>query len=355
MIRTPPRLALAIVLAAAPLAGAAAQTADGIVVGIAAPLTGPSDILGRQIAVGAERASSAAGVGAARADTGCTTEGGREAVAALTEARATLAVGFLCAVALEAALPGLTAAGIPVIDVGVRATRIQRHREKDGALLWRLAPAADAEVVALSAFVREHWPDSPFAMVEDGSPQSRDLADKLRQALDESGLRASVTDTYRPAEEKQFPLVRRLRQSGVMRVLFLGARSDTAIILRDAAEIGLSIEAVGGESLVDAADGATLPAGVTAVASGFDVDWTPSETAPEDEGYARVARVGAEIAIEAARRASAEGRTLADVLNVETFVTSAGLVRFRGDGSADIVPFRPYRWDGTRFLAQTQG
>ncbi len=273
----------------------------------------------------------------------------------MVAARVTFAVGFLCAASLEAALPALTAAGIPVIDSGVRAARIDRLREKDGALVWRLAPAASAEPAALAGFVREHWSSVPFAIVEDGTPYSRDLADKLRQRLEESGLRAALTETYRPAEEKQFPLARRLQQSGVSRVLFLGTRSDTAVILRDAAEIGLTIEAAGGESLRDAGDGAALPAGAIAIASGFDVDWAPSETPPDDEGYARLARTGAEIAIEAARRAAQDGRSLADVLDAETFVTSAGLVRFQGNGAADLVPFRAYRWDGTRFVAEPEG
>ncbi len=350
-----PRFALTIVLAIAPVAGAFAQSPGELVLGVAAPLAGANEILGRQIVAGAERAAGDAGARVIEVDSGCNADGGREAADALIAARVTVATGFLCAASLEAALPKLTAAAIPVIDVGVRAARIQRLRDKDGALVWRLAPAADAVAQALGAFVRERWSDTPFALVDDGTPQARDLADKVRRALEDSGLRAAVNETYRPAEEKQFPIARRLQQSGIARVLFLGARSDTAIILRDAAEIGLRIEAAGGESLVDAADGPPLPSGVIAVASGFDVDWVPSETAPEDEGYARTARTGAEIAIEAARRAAAEGRSIADVLNAETFVTSAGLVRFQGDGSAGVVTFRTYRWDGTRFVADAEG
>ncbi|WP_416355493.1 ABC transporter substrate-binding protein [Aureimonas phyllosphaerae] len=324
-------------------------------IGIAAPLSGPNEILGRQIEAGAKRAAEENGGTTVSVDTFCSADGGREAANALIAARAAAAVGFLCTVALEAALPKLSAAAIPVLDVGVRAARIQRQRQQHGALVWRLAPAAGAEARALAGFVRERWSDTAFGIVEDGSPQSRDLADKVRQALEADGLRAAVTETYRPAEEKQFPVARRLQQSGVTRVLFLGARSDTAVILRDAAEIGSTLEAAGGESLIDAGGGVALPAGVVALASGFDVDWAPSETPPEDEGYARIARVGAEIAIQAGTRARAESRSVIDLLNDETFITTAGLVRFDGEGAADVAPFRAYRWDGQRFVPDAEG
>ncbi len=354
-MRFPARLLVGTLLAAAPPLGVFAQPSGPVVLGVAAPLSGPSDILGRQAVAGATRAAGDAGATVVEADTGCTADGGRKAADDFIAAKASVAVGFLCAVALEAALPKLTEAGIPVIDVGVRAARILRQREKDGALVWRLAPGSTAEAEALARTVRERWSTAPFALVDDGTPFSRDLADNVRRLLEESGLRPALTETYRPAEEKQFPLARRIQQSGVTRVLFLGARSDVAIILRDAAELGLTIEAMGGESLLDAADAVPLAPGTTAVVSGFDVDWAPSETAPEDEGYARVARTGAEIAIGAARRATQEGRALPDVLNAETFVTTSGLVRFQGDGTTDVVPFRAYRWDGARFVAEPEG
>lgn len=355
MFQRVPPLHLSILLAMITAGPVSAQAIDAVVIGVAAPLSGPSAILGQQMVAGAERAVADGGAIVQPVDTGCTADGGREAADALIAARATAAVGFLCTVALEAALPKLSAASIPVLDTGVRAARIQRQREKDGALVWRLAPAADAEAKALAGFVRDRWSDAAFGIVEDGSPQSRDLADKVRLALEENGLRTAVADTYRPAEEKQFPLARRLQQSGVTRVLFLGTRSDTAVILRDAAEIGLTIDAAGGESLIDAEGAVVLPAGVTAIASGFDVDWMPSETPPEDEGYARITRIGTEIVIQAATRARAENRSIVDLLNGESFVTTAGLVRFEGDGTAEVAPFRRYRWDGQRFVPEAEG
>ncbi|WP_244631085.1 ABC transporter substrate-binding protein [Aureimonas sp. ME7] len=327
----------------------------GARIGIAAPLSGSSEILGRQIVAGA-REIVGSDDAVVPVDNGCTAETGTESAKALVEARVAVAVGFLCAASLETALPILKAAAIPAINVGVRAERVLRQREKDGALVWRLAPGTAAEAEALARFVRERWSAQPFALIEDGTPYARDLADTVRQSLEQQGIRPALIDNYRPAEEKQFAIARRLSQSGVGHALILGTRSDIAIILRDAAEVGLSLEAASGESLFDETEnGPALAEGAIAVVSGFDVDWPPSETAPVEEGYARIAAVGTEIAVQAAKRAWESSRSIADVLNTETFATSAGMIRFDVDGTADVVPFRTYRWDGTRFVAETQG
>ncbi len=330
--------------------------ADGI--GLAVPMSGPSALLGRQAADGARSAVAAIDTAApqiATFDTGCDREGGEAAARRMVDAKAEISVGFLCVAALEGALPILSSADIPTIDIGARSDRVLERRERAGWQVWRIAPGTSAEAQALAAFVRERWQGAPFALIEDGSSYGRDLAEGVRELLEAQGLRPLLTDNFRPAEEKQFGLARRIAQSGVRHVLVFGARRDVAIMARDALEVTPDLQIASGESLLDEPGDVPLPDGVVAVASGFDVGWPPSETPPADEGYARIARVGAEIAIEALRRSKAETRTLADVLGNETFVTSGGLVRFDAQGSADVVPFRSYRWQGDRFQADEEG
>ena len=54
-------------------------------------------------------------------------------------------VGFLCTEAIEAAMPILKDAGIPVITVGVRTDSLTDRKVKTGWPVFRLAPRADAE------------------------------------------------------------------------------------------------------------------------------------------------------------------------------------------------------------------
>jgi hypothetical protein len=73
-----------------------------------------------------------------------------------------LAVGFLCGEALEAALPILKQAGIPVITIGVRTNSLTDNREKTGWPIYRLAPRADGEAAAVNRIIPALWRESPL-------------------------------------------------------------------------------------------------------------------------------------------------------------------------------------------------
>lgn len=346
-----PRIVLAVLLSVGALPRAA--SADGI--GLAAPTGGPSALLGQQAVEGGRAAVGPDGPALTPFDTGCDRDTGAEAARRMVANKIEIAVGFLCVGALEGALPILSPAGIPTIAIGARTDRVLERRERAGWQVWRLAPGPQAEAQAIATYVRERWNGAPFAIVEDGSSYGRDLAESVRGLLEVQGLRPLLVDNFRPADEKQFGLARRIAQSGVRNVLVFGARSDVAIVARDALEVTPGLQIASGESLLDEPGEVPLPDGVVTIASGFDVDWPPGEEAPTDEGYARIARVGTEIAVEALRRSTAEARPIADLLNTETFVTSAGLVRFDAQGSVDIVPFRAYLWQGDRFVVDGEG
>ena len=128
-------------LAACLAAGTAAAEPQRI--GIAAPLSGPSEILGRQVVAGATAAAEDATLEVV--DDACTGAGGAAAAQRFVAARVRAVVGFLCAEAIEAALPILEDAGIPVITPGVRVDRLTDKRPKTGWLVYRLAPRDDAE------------------------------------------------------------------------------------------------------------------------------------------------------------------------------------------------------------------
>jgi branched-chain amino acid transport system substrate-binding protein len=112
----PPTATIAALLWLLP-AGVSAQT---LLVGIAAPLSGPSAILGKQIEAGASLAAEANGAEIKTVDDACTADGGAAAARDFAAAKVSVVVGFLCTEAIEAALPILKDAGIPVITVGVR-------------------------------------------------------------------------------------------------------------------------------------------------------------------------------------------------------------------------------------------
>ncbi|TIT01084.1 ABC transporter substrate-binding protein, partial [Mesorhizobium sp.] len=131
-----PRTMTLAVLAWLSLAGSA--NAETLLVGVAAPLSGPSAILGKQIEAGAGLAAEANGAQLKMVDDGCTAAGGAAAARELATAKVSVVVGFLCTEAIEAALPILKDANIPVITVGVRTESLTDRRAKTGWPVFRL-------------------------------------------------------------------------------------------------------------------------------------------------------------------------------------------------------------------------
>ncbi|NDW03244.1 ABC transporter substrate-binding protein [Jiella pacifica] len=358
-----------LVLAAMPAMAQDAAPAREPLIGIAAPLSDSQEILGRQITDGVTAALGRRNGTATTtvADTGCSAEGGAAAARTFVAERATIVVGFLCVEAIEAALPILKEADIPTLDVGVRANRLTDDKERTGFLVYRLAPRSDAEASAVARYIAAGWADQPFGLVDDGSIAARGLTDKVRRLLADQGLQPQTIDNYRPAEEKQFGLARRLERTGVTRFFIAGDRPDIAVIARDAEELGLDLSILGSERLFDEASTDTpLPAGIIALGpktsfpelepkddAGTSEDVEPGYLPPQ--GYFGTAYAAAEIAIEAVAESRQAQRPLGDVLSTRSFETSLGPVTFDDKGDGDLDLFRVYEWRGEEFVDETGG
>ena len=317
--------------------------------GVAAPLSGPYETLGRQFVEGVR--AGAPGLSITERDTPCTPEGGRDTALAFIAADITLAVGFLCTPSAEAALPALADAGVATMVVGARSTRLTDVRRGQERYVWRLAPRPEGEAQALAAAIADLWPGLPFGLVEDGSVRARSLADELRAALTLRGMEPTLVDNYRPAEDRQFALARRIAQSGLTRIVALGSVADTAIILRDAASLNIDLAVLGGENLIDETGEPPLPDGVRAIApKGFAVA-DADAAAPRREGYFLDGEAAGQIAASAIDAAPSPGAALSG----QTFDTAAGPVRFGPDGESGMPRYEIVEWLDGRFVVQPEG
>ncbi|RWF39297.1 MAG: ABC transporter substrate-binding protein, partial [Mesorhizobium sp.] len=173
----------------------AASAEAETLVGVAAPLSGPSAILGKQVEDGAALAAEANGVAIKTADDACTADGGAAAAKEFVDAKVDIVVGFLCTEAIEAALPILKDANIPVITVGVRTESLTDRRAKTGWPVYRLGPRGDDERNAVAAKLTQLWRDDLFAIIDDGTIYGREMAETLRAAVEQAALKPVFTDT----------------------------------------------------------------------------------------------------------------------------------------------------------------
>jgi len=345
-------------LAALVFAGEAGAQAS---IGLSAPLTGPSAILGQQMRAGAAMAAEHLADPSVRlsiADDGCTADGGARAARELVAAGVQVAVGFLCSEAIEAALPILKEANIPAITVGVRTDSLTDRRDRTGWPVYRLGPRADGEREAAGRLLTKLWERELFAIVDDGTIYGRELSESLRAAAEKAGLSPVFVDTFRPQLDNQIGLVGRLRKAGATHVFAGSDRDDIAVIGRDAAQLGNGLTVASGETL-RAVGELPLAAGTLMVAL---PDWpdvaVPAVAAAFAErgilaqGYVLPAYAAVEIAHAAIADATRKGGTIGD-LSGRDFATAIGTIAFDDKGDLTENPYRLYRFDGEKFSEVT--
>ncbi len=349
------RLACAATLASAPLLPASAQT-----IGIVAPLSEAMAPLGTQVRTGAEIAAAVRGFAGARVivvDDACSAEGGARAATDLAAEGVAVIVGFVCGEAIEAAMPLLAEAGIPVITPAVRTDSLTDARSKTRWPVFRMAPRADAEKEAIADLLLPRWRDALFALVDDGTIYGRELVESFRFTAETAGLRAVFIDTFRPQMDNQIGLLGRLRRAGATHALVGGDRADVAVVAKDAAGMGYALTVTGGEVLRAADGDVPLPDGVLMVGLPEPADIaTPAAVQAfvsrhvVPEGYMLPAYAAMEVAIQALVAAEVGGRDLLEIVASGSFDTALGPVRFDQKGDLPGNPYRLFRQEGGRFV-----
>lgn len=338
-------------------------SAEGVRIGVVAPLTGPSARLGEQIRIGAVAAAGVApGATLDIVDDRCDAEGGSAAARKIVSDKAAAVIGFLCTESIEAAMPILKEAGIPVITLGVRTNSLTDRKFKTGWPVFRLAPRADAEGAAIASTLVQLWRSELFAIIDDGTIYGRELAETLRSETEKAGLKPVYVDTFRPQLDNQVGLAGRLRKAGATHVFVGGDLEDIAILGRDAAGLGYDLTIAGGEALRAAGAGVPLRPGTLMIGLREWADVAaPAAVAAieaggaEAEGYALPAYAAVEIVVAAEAATRVSGNTMAEAIGGGDFATAIGRVNFDDKGDLRDSPYRLFRFDGTRFVeAATQ-
>lgn len=335
------------------LAGAPAMAA-GLTFAVVAPEAGPLAILGQQVRDGARFAAEANGDTVVEIPEACDETDGNAIAKAILSAGADAAVGFLCTEGLAAALPALAEAKVPAITLSVRSGILMEDALKRKWPLFRLAPGPKAEADKAVEIITRDWKSDPFALIDDGTIHARELVETVRLRLEDVGMKAAFVDTFRPAQEQQLTLVRRLAKTGVTHVFVGGDRADVAVIARDAAAEKQPLVLLGGEALIGADPTVAMTDGVQAIAL------PDYQSQPEGEPVAKamLARgivaegyvLPAHAAVTALAVAAAEGGDLLEKLAAGRFETAIGALAFGADHELGANPYRLLVWRAGAFV-----
>lgn len=343
---------VALALAAAP---SLTQAAD-YKIAVVAPQDGNLAILGRQIVEGAAIAAAGRSEIVVIPES-CEENSGTSFAEKIVASGAIAAIGFLCTDSLEPGLDVLAQAKIPAITLSVRASIVMEDALKKGRPLFRLAPSPTAEREKITEVIFENWKGKPFALLDDGTITSRETSETVREALEARGMKATFIDTFRPAQEVQTQLLRRLKKAGVTHVFAAADRSDMAVMARDAKAAKLPLILMGGDALNGNDQGVALESGVLAVTLP-DYASLPTARSVVDllakddrsaEGYLLPAHAAVSIVLDAQEIATASSAPLADPLVETPFETVLGRIQFTKAHELSVNPFALLEWNGTAF------
>lgn len=341
------------IFAVAGLLLASAGPTIAATIGVVAPQGGPYAGLGAQVLEGARAAATKNGDRLVEINETCEQGAGKAIAERLRAEQAVAAIGFLCVETLSEALPDLKDARIPAITLSVRSKILMEDAQRYGWPFFRMAPVDGDEAEKLADVMLKQWQNRPVALVEDGTIYGRDLASVIRQKLEAGGIKPVFTDTYRPGQEQQLALVRRLSKAGATHVFVGGDRNDTATIARDAAADKISLTVIGGDALKSANRPIPLQEGVLAVTLPDYTTLPEAQTIvgefrarnAEPDGYA----LPAYAAVEIVRQAAVNGDVI-DRLAGPSFSTVIGPIGFGRDHELQTNPLRLLEWRNNNFL-----
>ena len=325
-------------------------------IAVVAPQTGPYAMLGGQILRGARAAAEATGHTALALHEPCEADTHTDLVARMREADAVAAVGFLCTETLSTLMPALAEAGIPALTVAVRSDILMEDALREQWPLFRMAPGEEDEADAISQTVLERWKAEPVAIIDDGTIYGRELASAIRETIEHGGISPVFVDTYRPGQEQQVALVRRLSKAGATHLIVGGDRNDVSVIARDAEVEGIPLRILAGDTMRATNRPVPLREGVLTAAlpdyselpSASGVTASLRSANLEPDGYTLPAYAAVQIV--AAALSGEQSQSLAARLVDREFGTVIGPVEF--DTGQQLVqnPFRLQQWQSGRFV-----
>lgn len=244
------------------LSGAAyAQEQSAVRVGVLAPLSGPFEMLGRQIEQGVtlalQRAASTWSFDVIAVDDACEEETGRDAANQLIGAQVDLVIGGVCWRPASAAAAVLSANQIPFYASGVRypgltdeglagVFRINGRDDDQGRFL------ADAIASGLiDPLIGGSAAQRPIVLLYTESTYGRPLAEAVRDGLDEAGITLALYEPFDAQSGMDRAAVRAQAEDPGL-VVVLAGQADTALVVSALRERLSDVAIVTGDSALTA-------------------------------------------------------------------------------------------------------
>ncbi|AGA64530.1 branched-chain amino acid ABC transporter [Liberibacter crescens BT-1] len=332
--------------------------ANNQIIGVVAPKNGQYAVLGKQIFQAAQLFSKQTGNKIIEIDETCTQDNGQKIVQPLVNANAIGAIGFLCSETLEGALPEMKKAHLPVLTVSVRSRALMEDALQNDWPFFRLAPSSEDESNYAVQMIILSWKGKKIALLEDGSLQGHELVTTIGNTLINQGIKPDVIEVFKPQQDQQVALIKKLVKANITHVFLASERSDVAIIAHDAARLKTKMTFMMGDAIRNKDDKMPLPAGILSVCL---PDYSASSSAKEvmkifnkaslhPTGYSLPTWAALQILVKANENAQKIGSKTESNIAKKTFQTVLGQVTFTAGHAMQENPFRLMLWDGKNLI-----
>lgn len=233
--------------------------------------------------------------------------------------------------------------------------------DEGGDNVFRVSGRQDQQAVIAGNFLARAFGSKKIAIVHNDSLHGRKLAVTISKILNEAGIREAYFEPYDPAANDYSELMAALKRLGVEVFYVAGHHSESALMIKQAHEIGYRPQLVSSDTLTavefwqmsgGAGEGAIM-------SSPPDPRLNPA-AAPvvsrfraqkfEPKGYTLTTYAAVQVWAQAIRKAgSSEPQKVIEILKSNRFKTILGEISFDAKGDVSLPSYVWYRWSNGTF------
>lgn len=337
-----------------------------LLIGVAGPMTGPYASGGEQMRNGAERAvadiNAQGGVLGQKlklvvGDDVCDPKQAVAVANTLVNKGVVFVDGHYCSSSTMPASEVYADEGISMATISTNPQVTERGLTN----LIRVVGRDDQQGGVAAQYLAKHFSNRKIAIVDDKSAYGKGLADELEKGLKAQGLAPVLRSSITAGEKDYNSLVSRLKAAGVEVLAYGGYYTELGLILRQSAQAGMKLTAIGGDTLTNsellvaagaAADGTLFTFGPDprATPGAAEVVASFRKANIEPEGYTLYSYAAVQMFALAAEKA---GSTKLDDIHKawrsQTFDTVVGPLAFDAKGDITQASYVVYRWSGNQY------
>jgi branched-chain amino acid transport system substrate-binding protein len=235
--------------------GAAPAWADDLTIAVAGPMTGPVASIGEQMKRGAEAAAAAineaGGVNGRKIklvieDDACDPKQAVAVANLIVGQQIKFVDGHACS---GSSIPASEVYADNSVLMMTPASSNPTLTEKWHPTILRLYGRDDAQGAFVGPWIADKYKGQKVAILNDKSQYGKGLADAVAASMNKAGLKEILNEGINPGEKDYSAIVTKLKASGADLVYFGGYHTEAGLIARQAADAGLKLHLMVGDSI----------------------------------------------------------------------------------------------------------